>query len=186
MIDDSDMGGAVNVLMYEARRFGGLFPGIGEEEFVQEGMVGLLESQRGYDPHIAKFSTYAHARIRQRMLERVRKEGSVHVSRYGRAKGDVTSRVYPDGDAEPEDWMDSLTSTRDGEPSFVDELERDELLGLLKDAVNRLPALEREVLAMVLEGKSFQEIGDSLGFTRQNAHHRYGQAVGKLRGAFGL
>lgn len=69
----------------------------------------------------------------------------------------------------------------DRSPGAETELVRRERMGRLLDAVQRLPAGQRQTMVLALEGLSYREIADVLGISESNAGARLTRARAALR-----
>jgi RNA polymerase sigma-70 factor (ECF subfamily) len=68
------------------------------------------------------------------------------------------------------------------EPMFAGSLEQDERRTAIEASLRRLPAEQREVLAMkIWGGLSFPQIAEALGISANTAASRYRYALAKLR-----
>ena len=131
-----------------ARRF--FLLGGDYEDLVQEGMIGLLNAIRQYQPDAGTFSNYAAVCIRSRLISAVRAASakkhaplneSVSISDF------VRDTVRPDAVSDnPEDV-------------FID---RELYSDVLSQLFLRLSPLERRILTAYLEGLSCGEIAEDL------------------------
>lgn len=133
------------------------------EDLVQEGMIGLLNAIRQYQPAEGPFSSYAPVCVRSRLISAVRAASakkhsplndSVSISEYS------SDTVFPDFvSGSPEDVL------------LDRELYSDVLSGLLL----LLSPLEKRVFQVYLKGLSASEIAQELGIPLKsvlNALHR--------------
>jgi RNA polymerase sigma factor (sigma-70 family) len=148
--------------------------GIDMDEAVGEAKLALLRAARGYRPELGFcFSTYASQSIRRSLAQL--------------CKGYARKRLSK--------TMVSLSSAiRDGRGSLCDliedprapermSLDHRELCDLLREAVRQLPARSRTVVEMVMNGSTLQDVGASLGVTKERARQIFIEAKDRLRSA---
>ena len=131
-----------------ARRF--FLLGGDYEDLVQEGMIGLLNAIRQYQPEAGTFPYYAGICIKRRLISAVR---AASAKKHAPLNESVSiSDSFPD--AVP---FDAISDNP--ENVFIDkELYSDVLSRLLL----RISPLEKRVLAAYLEGMSYSEIAKNL------------------------
>jgi RNA polymerase sigma factor (sigma-70 family) len=132
----------------------------GEErlDLVQEIGVQLWRAFAGYDERRAKFSTWLY-----------RIALNVAISHLRRTGGEA-GRFEPLGDAHLE--------TIAGEPAA----ERDERLDALYAFIGGLDALNRALILLYLEDRSYAEIADVLGISATNVATKINRIKHRLRG----
>jgi len=119
------------------------------EDLIQEGMVGLLNAMRSFDPgRGVQFRTYAEVCIRSRLVSAVRAAG--------RDKHEPLNH-YISFETPLFDAVEgSFASERnDPESALIDKEARQERLSVLKD---NLSGFEAKILTLYLSGLSYQEI----------------------------
>ncbi len=178
-MDENSMSKAVDVVLFEARRLGRLFPVIGEEEFVQEGMVGLLEARGRFDFNRGvQFSTYASSSIRQKMLDRVRREAPIPLSSHGRGKTSAvpvcSMEAFRDEDGA---YFEGAFSGFSENPDYAEEMDMQTALSAMRE----LPALEQDVLRMHLEDMTLRQIGEAVSRSPEGVRLIISRALGRLR-----
>ena len=134
-------------------------PGADQEDLLQEGMIGLCEAIRSFDPEkYALFSTFAAVCIMRQILSAVKS--------YTRQKHlplnhslSLSAPVDGDGDL----TLMSLLAEGAGpslEDTFILQEERDRVQQRLSEL---LSPLERQVLLLHLQGRRYAEIAHLLG-----------------------
>lgn len=151
-----------NKVLAVARRF--FLAGGDTEDLVQEGMCGLYSAMTSFEGK-AGFSAYAHACIRNRIRDAVKKSGAKGAS----AKA-VTS-FCEDGEG-----MAAVELTP--EEALLDSEAVSEFLRQMKSA---LSPLEYKVIGMYIDGASMTEISSSLGITYKQTDNALVRAKHKLR-----
>lgn len=124
------------------------------EDLIQEGMVGLLNAMRTYDPERqAQFRTYAEVCIRSRLVSAVRAAGRDKHSPLNNSISFETplfdtAAGYPSNQGDnPEDVL-------------IDREDWKERLSALKD---QLSGFEAKILRLYLSGLSYGEIAQQIG-----------------------
>jgi len=119
-----------------------------KDDFVQEGMIGLLAAIKSYDTEKgAKFSTYCFTCIQNSIQTALRK--------LNRKKDIPENNVVP----LEEEFIGSSSSYISAEDSFLAKESVSLLSGLLK---NNLSEFENSVLRLHMVGCSYSEIGERL------------------------
>ena len=136
---------------------------------VQEGTIGLIEAVERYDPHHgAAFSLYAVHRVRGRIHDFLRREGNVDL---------------PCLEAETEAHETAKERLVDECPSVAEVAERHALVGVLGDAMERLPARERMVLeGVTIGGAGAGTMADALGVTPAHIYRLQKNGIRRIRG----
>jgi RNA polymerase sporulation-specific sigma factor len=128
------------------------------EDLIQEGMFGLLSAIRQYDPaEGASFKTYAEVCIRRRLYSAVKTASRLkHLPlNDGLSLDDILS----------EESQTQLAANPDAFRRTPEEqvLARESKLELYKTFAQKLSRLEKEVLALYLDGLSYDEIASKTG-----------------------
>ena len=124
------------------------------EDLIQEGMVGLLNAIREYDPGKgSSFRTYAETCIRNRILSAIRaaaRDKHTPLNHY-------VSYETPlfDGNTDRYPFTASRPPQQNPEDMYISREERRERLGTLK---GQLSGLEAKILTLFLRGYSYAEI----------------------------
>ncbi|MDR5695552.1 MAG: sigma-70 family RNA polymerase sigma factor [Armatimonadota bacterium] len=135
-------------------------------DMIQEGTVGLIEAVERYDPDRGiRFSTYAHYRIRGRILNALRRE------RGGLPLEEIEA--------------DLSLSERLADPRAEEELgdvENALMIRSAMEAMERLPSREREILkGTYLEAKEPGRIARDLSISLSHFYRLQKQALEHLR-----
>ena len=122
------------------------------EDLVQEGMIGLLDAIRGYDPDQGvAFPAFASLCVRRRMISAVRAASA-------RKHSPLNDAVSIHQVQDPEGLLQSRS--QDPETAYIG---RETVQDLMDRLHSRLSPREQEVLSLYLEGLSYGEISQRLG-----------------------
>ena len=134
-------------------------------DIIQEGTVGLIEAVENYDyTRGAAFSLYAVHRIRGRMLNFLKKEGS-----------NVCTSI--------EHVFSEDLSLVDPQPGVAELAEKSFLAGELGQALQRLPERERQVLhGVYLQDLEPKEVAASLDVTPSHIYRLQNTGIRRIRG----
>lgn len=123
------------------------------DDLIQEGMIGLYKAIRDYDPaRETKFMTFAALCIDRQILR------AIEASQREKNRALNDSVLLGDGEIEA-----GLSEAQESPETIVLLRERtDERLARLRDVLSRL---EKQVLALYLEGLDYREIAERLGRT---------------------
>lgn len=142
-----------NIVRSKARMY--FLVGADKEDIIQEGMIGLFKAIRDFDgERLASFKGFAELCIKRQIITAVKtatRQKHMPLNTYV----SLSNPMY-DGDAEGllEDVLPGVAES-DPEHLFISK-ENAEFLSVKMDEV--LSQLEKSVLALYLEGKSYQEI----------------------------
>lgn len=146
------------------------------EDVVQEGLVGLFKAIRDFDRgQGAPFSAFAKLCVSRQILTAV-KNATRH------KHGPLNSSLSLDApcSAEGRTLGDSLRASVSSDPSVV--VSSSEQIEALRKAMgSQLTALESEVLALYLEGKSYAEIASVVGGHAKSIDNALQRLRSKLR-----
>lgn len=134
-----------------------------QDDLYQEGMIGLLQAVRSYDPQKnSSFEAYAALCVRSRLYDAVRSDASGF-----RREEDARQRLILDGSGVPQgsDDPEALCLANESAKEIQAALH-----GLLS-------AFESSVLDPYLEGYTVNEIAARLGRPQKSVHN----AVGRIR-----
>ena len=136
---------------------------------VQEGTIGLIEAVERYDPtRGVAFSLYAVHRVRGRILDFLRREGSVDL---------------PCLEAETEAQETAKELLVDERASVAELAEHHALVDVLGAVMERLPLRERLVLEGVTIGSTqAQTMAESLGVTPAHIYRLQQSGIRRVRG----
>lgn len=133
--------------------------GADREDIVQEGMIGLYKAVRDYEPeHQASFRSFAELCVTRQILTAIKtatRQKHVPLNSY-------VSFERPYGDDPAHTVGDTIADEDRSDPLAI-LVASDELQRLRETFGEILSGLESEVLQLYVEGRSYQEIADSLG-----------------------
>lgn len=140
-------------------------------DVIQEGTVGLIEAAENYDPsRKVAFSLYAVHRIRGRILNYAKQEGTLR----------CLSLDSPLGEHDAVLLDSCLTS---GDETVAAQAETNFLTEQLYQALERLPSKERLVLnGVFLANREPSELAQSLNLSLSHIYRLQKQGVRRVRG----
>ena len=179
------------------------------DELISEGYLALVQCKGRYDPSQgASLATFAYRRIEGAMLDHARKKRWFDASRYavggylesvrevldashGDAEWDGSSRAGTDArwaaQAVGRTAVLAMARRVFGDAAADNPSERQELLGVMRDAMARLPEQDRHVLRRLwLEGWSLSDVGGELGVSKEYARRLNVRAIDRMRKLMGL
>jgi RNA polymerase sigma-32 factor len=183
-------------------------PGVGLEDLISEGFIGLMTAAKKYDPAKARFTTYATYWIRQAMhrylgrspagavstpphsrnyllkMERGESSGSQE----GIARAILRARSPISLEAGGEEGGRRLQLADPKSEPAVDREGRAELEREFRSLLDGLDPREREILGRRHREKPehLARIARDLGISKQRVSQLEATAIGKLRGALGV
>lgn len=123
--------------------------GIGSDDLVQEGLLGLLSAVQAYRPGEGAFSAFASTCIRNRMISALR-------------------RHLPTGTYEITDSRDMIADLPSGQADPEQRLmQQEEIVRLRQQLQEALTALEYRVLMGNLSGHSYRQIAQNAGVSEK-------------------
>ena len=138
-----------------------------KEDLVQEGMIGLLDAIRSYDPDRgSSFEGYAVLCIRRRMISAIRSASA--------------QKNAPLNESLP--MEESLPAASDPETAFI---QRENIRGFMEALQASLTAAERQVLSLYLDGCSYREISQRIGKTPKSVDNTVQRIRRKAARLFG-
>ena len=145
--------------------------GSDEEDLIQEGMIGLFQAIRGYEKDKeSSFATFARLCIKRQVYSAVtasnRKKHqplNTYVSFDEPAFAEI-SGFSKDRDQTVEDVISAAEEHTNPEKIMLDREQVDMIESVI---VERLSNLEKKVLNLYLEGKSYDDIGSELKKSRK-------------------
>ncbi len=142
-------------------------------DIVQEGTIGLIEAVERYDHQRGvAFSLFAVHRIRGRMIDFLRKEGSVDAP--------CLEAMRPGEDEHAIAWKDQIPDT--GVP-VAEQAEHHVLCDKLHQAMDRLPGKEKTVLeSMYLQSADAKDIAADLQVTPAHIYRLQKTGIRRVRG----
>jgi RNA polymerase sporulation-specific sigma factor len=131
------------------------------DDVEQEALIGLYKAVRDFRPeHQASFRAFAELCIKRQIITAIKtatRQKHQPLNQYQSISG-----VRPGDDAGDTSIDEILVSHTDADP--CDAVVADERMAGMKQSMDALlSGLEVEVLALYVEGKSYQEISDELG-----------------------
>lgn len=167
--DDGDAGAFA--ILYERHR-GGLYrfclrmsrDSARAEEVFQDAWMNLINARERYRVE-ARFKTFLYQIARNRMIDILRRDGAGFVSLDDEAGEAIAARLSAPAHEQP-----------DRAVAMKRQLER------VADAVERLPAVQREAFLLYEEGElTLEEIAQLTGVGRETVKSRLRYALGRLR-----
>lgn len=136
-------------------------------DLIQEGTVGLIESVESYDHNRGvAFSLYAVHRIRGRMMDFLRREGQIDLP-----------CINSDFNEQAVEFADVSS------PTVTEQVETLEMIGKLRQAMQRLPQNERTVLeSMYIENEEAKTVAQKLEFSVSHIYRLQKQGIRRIRG----
>ena len=135
-------------------------------DVIQEGTVGLIEAAESYnaDRGVA-FSLYAVHRIRGRMMDFLRREGRVDLPCFNN------------------EFIEQAMEIADYGPSVSEQVETHEMIGKLRQAMDKLPQNERRVLESIyLDSQEARTVAQKLELSVSHIYRLQKQGIKRVRG----
>lgn len=140
------------------------------DDVFQETWLSLIRSASRYEPK-AKFSTWLYLLARQRLVDEWR-----------RINPNLESTPFNHADADETENPPWTAILADDSADPMRQVERQQLIAQLEQAINSLPALQREALLLAEYGElSLEEIARATGSTRETVKSRLRYGRGKLQ-----
>ena len=135
-------------------------------DLIQEGTVGLIEAAESYDmSKKVAFSIYAVHRIRGQMVDFLRREGRVDLPCIS------------------VDFSEQAKEIVDYGPTVPEQVETHEMIGKLRQAMDRLPKNERAVLESIyLESEEAKNVAQKLELSVSHIYRLQKQGIKRIRG----
>jgi RNA polymerase sporulation-specific sigma factor len=160
-------GAALDVLLQRYRRFarakarGYFLVGADGDDIEQEGMIGLYKAVRDFRPEReASFRAFAELCITRQVITAIKgatRQKHQPLNRY------VSISGVRGGDGEQEQAVEDLLDDHHVADPADEVCQRERVQAMHQSMAELLSGLEVEVLGLYVSGKSYQEIGDSLG-----------------------
>lgn len=149
------------------------------DDLMSEGLVGLTEARQRYsDDRGASFWTYAHYRIRGRILNMMRKRGGTR-GRVVVTRGHDMTEEAQDEDREPlPPGPSSLPPPR----SLESRLTSRSVTRLIWSAMERLTPLERRLICRcIIRQQTIHRVAEQMGMSRRRGARIINKALLKMR-----
>ncbi|VWX38472.1 MULTISPECIES: RNA polymerase sporulation sigma factor SigH [Exiguobacterium] len=134
--------------------------GADREDIIQEGMIGLYKAVRDYrTDKLASFKGFAELCITRQMITAIKtatRQKHIPLNSYI----SLDKPIYDDESSE-RTLLDIITSTVPSDPQIL-IVNREEYADIETKMDEILSDLERKVLALYLDGRTYQEISDDL------------------------
>ncbi|ASI34112.1 MULTISPECIES: RNA polymerase sporulation sigma factor SigH [unclassified Exiguobacterium] len=134
--------------------------GADREDIIQEGMIGLYKAVRDYrTDKLASFKGFAELCITRQMITAIKtatRQKHIPLNSYI----SLDKPIYDDESSE-RTLLDIITSTAPSDPQIL-IVNREEYADIETKMDEILSDLERKVLALYLDGRTYQEISDDL------------------------
>lgn len=156
--------------------------GSGEEDIIQEGMIGLFKAIRDYSPDKnCSFKSFAELCIKRQIISAVKsstRQKHLPMTNYV----SLDKPAYDDGSDKP--ILESLWMEEQNDPqNMIIENENKESLN--KKINDNLSGLEKTVLEMYMAGMSYEEMGEQLGKSHKSIDNALQRVKKKLTGSMG-
>jgi len=159
-----------------ARHIAGEFsniPGLGIQEIEIQAQEALAAAGRGFDPSKGEFTPYAAQAVRnalRSLYDRQLRHHQHHKYVLDQPAGMQSTQT------------DLVHNTPDiKQESVATKVSRAQSIEALKQAIEGMSERYRTVLLGVAEGKSYSEIGEQMGMTKQGVHKISAAAMQSLR-----
>lgn len=154
--------------------------GSGEEDIIQEGMIGLFKAIRDYSPDKnCSFKSFAELCIKRQIISAVKsstRQKHLPMTNYV----SLDKPAYDDGNDKP--MLESLWLEEQNDPqNMIIENENKESLN--KKINDNLSSLEKTVLEMYMAGMSYEEMGEQLGKSHKSIDNALQRVKKKLTGS---
>lgn len=141
-------------------------------DIIQEGTVGLIEAVEIYDyKRGVAFSLYALHRIRGRMITFLQKEGIQNLTY-------IDKELY-----NRESSFCTIDDAIDQSAGVAEQFENKFLVGAVKEAMQRLPEKEKQVLnGVFFKEQAPSEMAEKLAITPSHVYRLQKQGIRRIRG----
>ncbi len=146
------------------------------EDLAQEGMIGLFQAIRDYDPESgASFSTFAYTCVRNKCRSAVTNANRMKHS----PLNNYISIFY--NDEENGNELEIVSDEGINDPEFI-VLRQEKLEKMYEELEMRLSPMEKKVVSLYLEGMSRREIADKMGKSEKSIDNALTRIHNKLKG----
>ncbi len=133
--------------------------GADKDDLVQEGLIGLYKAVKSFDSQKrACFKTFAEVCVVRQMITAVKSS----TRKKNQPLNHYVSIHGTDGDAREDSRLDSLVDLKNINPESI-MIEKENAEGMASDISALLSRFELQVLALYLQGFSYQKIAEVLG-----------------------
>jgi RNA polymerase primary sigma factor len=160
-------------------------PGLPLKDLVQEGNIGLMRATENFDPSKGKFGSFAFWWIKTHILQAIRKNWLVHMPS---SRQEGNRRNKEDAPLCQVVELEESTTVAPGEDNDPFEAaSKNETKQVVQGMLSRLTPRERRVICLRFgigdggEDHTFEEIGRSVGLTKERIRQILSKALGKMR-----
>lgn len=162
-------------------------PGLDIQDLQQEGFVGLIQADASYDPsYNMKFMSWACSVIRDRLQKFTRKNIAPVAIPIRLVKGSKTSEQSMAAvctHAENDEYLNDFCAAP--EVNVVDRIWAKQVFARMDKLHKRDIEISKTILIdYAVKGKTFPEIGEEYGVTKQRVHQEFNQVRDYLQSAF--
>lgn len=154
-------------------------PGCRLDEAQSEATMGLLRAAKAYNPAKGEFTPFASRAIRNSLNTLYAKQLRM-LKMFPKSLDEPIPRSWPQT-TPTSTKADDLLSNTTGRHDVRKEIRQNEAAAALESVMNLLTPRERIAVEALRIGKSYLEIGEALGVTKQAAHKSARSGLAKLR-----
>lgn len=154
-------------------------PGCRLDEAKSEAAMGLIRAAEAYDPAKGEFTPFASRAIRNALNTLYAKQLRM-LKIFPKSLDEPIPRSRPQAKPTSSSAGDLLSNTT-GRHDIRKEVRQNEAAAALESVMNLLTPRERIAVEALRIGKSYPEIGEALGITKQAAHKSARSGLAKLR-----
>ena len=154
-------------------------PGCRLDEARSEATMGLIRAANAYKPEKGEFIPFASRAIRNALNTLYAKQLRM-LKIFPMSLDEPIPRSCPQTNPPSSDDGDLLSITK-GRQDIQKEIRQNEATAALESVMNLLTPRERMSVEALRIGKSYPEIGETLGITKQAAHKSARSGLDKLR-----
>lgn len=154
-------------------------PGCRLDEARSEATMGLIRAANAYNPEKGEFMPFASRAIRNALNTLYAKQLRM-LKIFPKSLDEPIPRSSPQTTSTSSDAGDLLSITK-GRHDIQKEIRQNEAATALESIMNLLTPRERMSVEALRIGKSYPEIGETLGITKQAAHKSARSGLDKLR-----
>jgi RNA polymerase sigma factor (sigma-70 family) len=154
-------------------------PGCRLDEAKSEATMGLIRAAEAYNPAKGEFTPFASKAIRNALNTLYAKQLRM-LKMFPKSLDEAIPRYRPQTTPTTSDAGDLLSNTT-GRHDIGKEIRQNEAAAALESVMNLLTPRERIAVEALRIGKSYPEIGEALGITKQAAHKSARSGLAKLR-----